>query len=128
MAECKKVVIAGIPGSGSTQFCEGYEQANIHRLRILNFNMGEILLESAKNTLHRPPIPAENLLNLNPELLSALQKKAFDKVLLKIKNSENSCDRILIDMHCQFFWNDIFWNAYDWSDLSELGADMSLQS
>ena len=31
---------------------------------------------------------------------------------------------MLIDLHCQFFWNDVFTNAYDWHHLQQLAADL----
>lgn len=124
MAECKKVVITGIPGSGSTQFCARYISANLDRLRIHEYNMGDMLLEVAQSDSQKPPVLAENLLNLNPAYLESLRRRVFDWTLTKIEKDKQSLDRLLIDMHCQFFWNDIFTNANDWSNLICLEPDI----
>lgn len=124
MARGKKIAITGIPGVGSTDFCARYAEASRDHLQVMNFNMGEILLAAAQETPHKPPIPAENLLNLHPEFLNALRDRIFDMTLETFENNRESYDRFLIDMHSQFFWNDIYTNAYDWRYLSLLHPDL----
>ena len=122
MAGAKKVIITGIPGSGSTDFCNRYSA--LSGLRVKTYNMGDRLLKMAQGDLKKPPITAENLLNLHPEFLDTLRDRAFDLALTIMAEERESCDRLLIDMHCQFFWNDVLTNAYDWSYLTEINADM----
>lgn len=120
----KRIVVTGIPGSGSTEFCCKYAQADPDRLRVQNYHLGDMLLGMAQETPQKPPVLAENLLNLQPELLSVLGDRAFDRVLALLAENEKSLDRSTIDMHAQFFWNDVFFNAYDWRHLARLGTDL----
>lgn len=123
--DCKVIVVTGIPGSGSTDFCSRYiAAARPLNLRVKTYNMGDMLLRMAQKTPQKPPVPAENLLNLHPEYLGALRDRVFDAILDEVEIDRDRYDRLIIDMHCQFFWNDIFTNAYDWSYLKHLDADM----
>ena len=122
MAQAKKVIITGIPGSGSTDFCNRY--AAWPELKVKTYNMGDMLLKMAQGDPNKPPITVENLLNLHPGFLDTLRDRAFDLALSMIAAEESACDRILIDMHGQFFWNDDLTNTYDWSYLTGIDADM----
>ncbi|MFA6227718.1 MAG: AAA family ATPase [Patescibacteria group bacterium] len=124
MPRSKKIVITGIPGSGSTRFCNEYAVADPSRLEINSYHSGNMLLTLAQETPQKPPITPENLLNLNPELLAALENRVFDSILASVANKQEKCDRLVIDLHAQFFWNDVFINAYDWRHLRQLNPDM----
>ncbi|MDO8669725.1 MAG: hypothetical protein Q7K65_05550 [Candidatus Buchananbacteria bacterium] len=118
----KKVIITGIPGSGSTDFCSRYSA--LDSLKVRTYNMGDRLLETAQESPQKPFITAENLLNLHPEFLCALRDRSFDRTLLMMKLDQRIYNRFLFDMHCQFFWNDVLTNAYDWRYLTQISADM----
>lgn len=122
MTGVKKVVITGIPGSGSTDFCIRY--CALDGIKVKSYNMGDMLLEIAQESPQKTFITAETLLNLHPEFLCALRDRAFDKTIAMMRADRRSCNRLLIDMHCQFFWNDVLTNAYDWRYLTQIGADM----
>lgn len=122
MPETKKIIITGIPGSGSTDFCNRYSA--LTGLKVKTYNMGDRLLKMAQGDLNKPPITAENLLNLHPGFLDALRDRAFDLALKMMSEEQALCDRLVIDMHGQFFWNDILTNAYNWSYLTGIDADM----
>ena len=124
--DSKKIVVTGIPGSGSTEFCQKYMQADPDRLRVQNYHLGDMLLGMAQETPQKPSVPAENLLNLQPELLASLGDRVFDATLASLAEKKNFFDRSTIDMHAQFFWNDVFFNAYDWRHLARLKADLFL--
>src|SRR3989344_3133338 len=122
MAEAKKVIVTGIPGSGSTDFCNRY--STLDGLRVKTYNMADILLNMAQGDLKKPPITAENLLNLHPELLRELRDEAFGFALLDMAANKDAYERLIIDMHSLFFWNDVLTNAWDWSYLRQIDADI----
>lgn len=118
----KKIILTGIPGSGTSDFSDKY--LNIPNFNIDSFNIGEILLKLAQESPKKPPIFAENLLNMHPELLDALRDRAFDMAISEIEKQQGPEDRIIIDMHAQFFWNDVLTNAYDWRYLTKINPDL----
>ncbi|MFA6594309.1 MAG: hypothetical protein WCT16_03565 [Candidatus Buchananbacteria bacterium] len=124
MPKSKKIVVAGIPGGGSKEFCAKYIEADLNRLENKGYHLSDMLLALAQETPKKPPVMAENLLNLNPELLGALGDRVFDSVLAMVVRDQEEYDRLIIDMHAQFFWNDIFTNAYSWRHLSKLNPDL----
>lgn len=126
MPRRKQIIVTGIPGSGSTEFCEKYESMDLSAFgvdRVGYHHLGDMLLELAQDTPQRPPIMPENLLNLHPEWLNELQRRSFQNLSNKLRFS-SSDDRALIDMHLQFFWNDVFTSAQDWLDLKGLEPSM----
>ncbi len=118
----KRIILTGLPCSGTSNFCEKYLKTP--NLNIASFNIGEILLKLAQESPKKPPIFAENLLNIHPELLDSLRDRAFDLAISGMKSHENIHDRVLVDMHAQFFWNDVLTNAYDWKYLSQINPDL----
>ena len=116
----KIIVVTGIPGSGSKRFCQGYE-ANGKKAKI--YATGDMILEMAQD-YSGPGIPKENLLNLQPDMLANLRDKAFEKLTEEIEREKNNYDIIFIDTHAQFFWNNVYLNAYDWKHLNNIDADM----
>jgi adenylate kinase len=122
------IVVTGLPGSGTTKFCNDYVELSLaiidDPLAMKSFNVGDEILRMAQKP-QRPPIMPENLLNLHPVLLDALRDRAFDSILSSIGSIQlQGCNRIIINTHGQFFWNDIFTNAYDWQHLAKFDADM----
>lgn len=122
MTKAKRIVVTGIPGTGSTEFCAKCIETSSNSGK--SYNLGDLLLVMAQQAPQKPPVPAENLINLHPELLNALGDRVFDNVLTLINKDQRSNDRLLVDMHAQFFWGDVFTNAYDWRHLARLNADL----
>ncbi|NCN07765.1 AAA family ATPase [Candidatus Falkowbacteria bacterium] len=118
----KRIIVTGIPGSGTSDF--SYKYLGITDFNIDSFNIAEILLKLAQESPKKPPIFAENLLNMHPELLDSLRDRAFDMAISEIEKYQEDKDRVLIDMHAQFFWNDVLTNAYDWRYLSQIDPDL----
>lgn len=118
----KRIILTGVPGSGTSNFSSKYLE--IADFNISSFNIGEILLGLAQESPRKPPVFAENLLNMHPELLDALRDRAFDMAISKMEKEQKPKDRILIDMHAQFFWNDVLTNAYDWRYLTQINPDL----
>jgi len=119
----KNIIITGIPGSGTTNFCRDFvEFSRLNGLSVGAYNIGETLLKLAQETPRKPPVLAENLLNLHPDFLEALRSRAFEITTLGI-NTEDKV-RSIIDIHAQFFWNNIYTNAYDWHHLANIDADL----
>ncbi len=119
-----KIIIAtGISGSGSRKFCASYKKL---RKKVKIYNTGDMILELAQNDPETPNIPKENLLNLNPNKLKHLRDKAFDIISDEINNHQNKYERIIIDTHAKFFWNDIYYNAFDWKHLNKIPVDLFL--
>ncbi len=56
--------------------------------------------------------------------MSSLRSHAFEIILDEIKS--NKYKKILIDTHAQFFWNNVFENAYDWKYLNQMKTDLFL--
>ncbi|MBU2577021.1 MAG: AAA family ATPase [Nanoarchaeota archaeon] len=116
----KIIVVTGIPGSGSKAFCLGYPGT---RKSVKVYRTGDMILEMAQD-YSRSGIPKENLLNLQPDMLANLRDKAFEKLTREIKLERENYDLIFIDTHAQFFWNNVYQNAYDWKHLNNIAADM----
>jgi len=116
----KIIVVTGIPGSGSKAFCMGYSGGG---KKVKVYRTGDMILEMAQ-AYSGPGIPKENLLNLQPDMLANLRDKAFEKLTDEINHEKNNYDLIFIDTHAQFFWNNVYQNAYDWKHLNNINADM----
>jgi len=121
MGEGKVIIVTGISGSGSSEFCRRYAEK---RDGVKIYHTGDIIYQLSQNYPEEPLLTKENLLNLHPKLLNALRDMAFEKILANIKEDKINYDRIVIDTHAQFFWNDVFHNAYNWKYLAELNPDM----
>ena len=113
MDNTKKIVVTGISGSGSRDFCARYARGNLGKEDVKVYDTGEIICRMAQNYLEEPIIPKENLLNLHPKILGSLQDRAFEGIIDDIEDNKGRYDRIVIDTHAQFFWNDVLTNAYD---------------
>lgn len=124
MNKAKIIVVTGIPGSGTTEFCANYEKLDTSRLRVKAYNLGDMLLNMVQGVPQKPPIFAENLLDLHPEFLKSLTDRVFDAVLAQVEKDQYEYDVLAVDTHFQFFWNGIFTNAYDGRYLARLNPDM----
>lgn len=116
----KIIIVTGISGSGSRTFCQRYPQ---DKKRVKIYHTGDMIYELAQR-YSNTPIPKENLLNLQPDMLANLRDKVFETITANLKNDTENYDIIFIDTHAQFFWDDIYENAYDWKHLNNIPADM----
>jgi adenylate kinase len=121
MAEGKVIVVTGISGSGSKDFCRNYAR---EREKVKVYHTGDMIYEIAKNDSNEPPFPRENLLNLHPRVLGSVRDSAFERILDSLERDRRDNDRVVIDTHAQFFWNKVFENAYNWKYLNQLNTDM----
>ena len=118
--ESKIIIVTGISGSGSRNFCRRYAKDNKVKL----YHTGDMVYELAQSYPEGPPVPKENLLNLQPDILNGLRNKAFDVILGNLEQDRKEYDKILIDTHAEFFWNHVYTNAYDSKYLNEILADI----
>lgn len=116
----KVVIVTGISGSGSRLFCQKYRDRGKN---VKIYHTGDMLYELAQNG-QLPPIPMTNLLNVYPEKLADLRNRAFDMILQNLERDRQIYDIVFIDTHAVFFWNNVYENAYDWSYLNKINADM----
>jgi len=116
----KIIIVTGIPGSGSKDFCTRYP---VDKKRVKIYQTGDMILEMAQD-YSKSGIPKENLLNLQPDMLANLRDKAFTQLSHEIEKEKDNYDLIFIDTHAQFFWNNVYHNAYDWKHLDNISADM----
>ena len=120
--ESKIIIVTGISGSGSKNFCEKYEPEG-KKSKI--YSTGNLIYRLAQEGIgEETQIPKENLLNLHPYILSNLRDKAFETIISNLKEDKEKYDRIFIDMHAEFFWNHVYQNAYAWKYLNKIPADM----
>ena len=124
MGNTKKIVVTGISGSGSRDFCARYAHGNLGKENVKVYDTGEMICRMAQSYLEEPIIPKENLLNLHPKILGSLQDRAFEGIINDIEHNKGRYDRIVIDTHAQFFWNDVIHNAWNWKYLDEINPDM----
>jgi adenylate kinase len=117
----KIIVVTGISGSGSKEFCEKYKPEG---KKVKIYKTGEMVYDLAQDDPTSPPIPSENLLNLPPEVMAYLIREAFGKILSNLEEDRKNYDRIIIDTHAQFFWDHIFHNAFDWDHLEGIPVDL----
>lgn len=116
----KIVIVTGISGSGSKKFCLRYPA---DKKRVKLYHTGDMIYEMAQE-YSNTPIPKENLLYLQPDMLANLRDKVFEKLAGEIQKEKESYDLIFIDTHAQFFWDNVYENAYDWKHLNNIPADM----
>ncbi|VVB78816.1 AAA domain protein [uncultured archaeon] len=118
--DTKIITITGISGSGTKEFCKNYNPSG---MRVKVYNTGEMIYQLAQSQ-GSTPVPRENLVNLHPEILASLRHKAFDSILDQLDQDKLDFDRIIIDSHAQFFWNNVYTNSYDWKYLNGIQSDM----
>lgn len=116
----KNIIITGISGSGSRDFCLRYPSKD-RKVKI--YHTGDMIYDFSQE-YSGTPIPKENLLNLQPYMLANLRDKAFEKLTNNLENEVKEYDKIFIDTHAQFFWDNVYQNAYNWRHLNNIPADM----
>lgn len=110
------VMVTGISGCGSHAFCARIEEKD-KKVRL--YHSGDIIEELAQKEYGIPP---ENLLNLDQQKLADIRDRAFRRIAEGVKSSEKA----VVDTHAQFYWNNVFTNAYNWKYLSAINPDMFL--
>ena len=113
-------MVTGISGSGSRDFCARYSRKG---MKVKTYNTGDMVHELAQK-YSQTPVSIENLLNLQPKMLSSLRDGAFEQIIDNLETEKNEYDRIFIDTHAQFLWNQVYTNAYDWKHLNQIPTDM----
>ncbi|MDO5850982.1 MAG: adenylate kinase [Methanobacteriaceae archaeon] len=83
------VIIAGIPGSGSTTVLNSV----LEKVDYININYGDIMLEIAKE--QDLVEDRDDMRKLNPEVQKEVQKKAAERI-----HQLSQKDNIIIDTHC----------------------------
>ena len=121
MAEGKVIVVTGISGSGSRDFCRRYAE---NREKVKIYHTGDMIYQLSLKCSEEPPIPIENFLNKRPSDLDKLREVVFEHIFRNLDEDRKKYDRIMIDTHGQFFWNDAFHNAYNWKHLGNLDTDL----
>lgn len=119
MRNGKIIIVTGISGSGRKEFCTRYGEINKNSKV---YHTGEMIMDLAQDP-SCPPITKENILNFPKSRLGDWRKMAFDKILDDLRE-DGSYNRTLINTHAQFFWNEVYSNAYDWSYLNQIPTDM----
>jgi adenylate kinase len=100
----KVIVVTGISGSGSKEFCKRYAQ----RPNSYVYNTGGMMENFALEALRRE-IPRANFLNLHPDSLSLLEFGVYRKIANDLKSGvKDRYDRIIIDAHAMFKWNSTY--------------------
>jgi len=118
--QAKVIIVTGISGSNSKAFISKYPQTN---KKVKIYHTGDMVYELAQE-YSDTPIPKENLLNLQPDMLANLRDRAFSVLTKSLEEDRKNYDIIFIDTHAQFFWNNVYQNAYNWSYLDKIAADM----
>jgi len=121
MTEGKVIVVTGISGSGSSDFCKKYAE---NREKVKIYHTGDMIYQLSLKCSEEPPIPVENFLNKRPSDLDKLRDMAFEQIFRNLDEDRRTYERIIVDTHGQFFWNDVFYNAYNWKHLGSLDADL----
>jgi adenylate kinase len=116
----KIIVVTGISGSGSRAFCKRYEE-QVDDTRV--YHTGDMIFEAVQKP-GQPRIPMENLLNMHPRILQEARDKTFRTIIENLSNDSRRYTRIIIDTHAQFFWDNVYTNAYDWAHLNKIPIDM----
>ncbi|MDD5417898.1 MAG: AAA family ATPase [Candidatus Nanoarchaeia archaeon] len=116
----KVIVVTGISGSRSKEFCTKYAPES---KSVKVYHTGDMLYEKAKESF-KDYTPKENLLNIELSTLNLLRNSVFKQIADEIKNPKKEYDRIIIDTHAKFFWNYVYHNAFDLSYLNMISADL----
>jgi len=122
----KTIIVTGIPGAGTKQFCERYKadtEGIGHNVQI--YNAADYLLDASQRGPTFPPIGVKGILNMHPETLAAYRKTAFSNMYSDMKSRRNSqVDRHIIDMHAVMDWNKTTTLAWEYDTLHRFNADM----
>ncbi len=62
----KVIVVTGISGSGSKDFCSKYESETGKKTKV--YNTGDLVYRLSQNYPQEPVIPRENILNQPPKI------------------------------------------------------------
>jgi len=99
------ITVTGISGSGSRTFCQRYTSEKIKIYH--TSDMTSILAQDSQI----PPIPKCNLHNLHPSILADRVSYAYNLIKDDLPNAKSSNNKVFIDTHAQFFWNQAWTNT-----------------
>lgn len=117
------VITTSISGSGKDEYLEKvkkYSQAHNRKIKV--YPVGDMLLEHAKN-IH-VQITEENVLNTNPEALSAVRSAVFEKIIRELPKALKEYDAVFINIHAMFYWKKVFIRSWDPYYVSQLNPDV----
>ncbi|MEI6731217.1 MAG: AAA family ATPase [archaeon] len=122
MADGKVILVSGISGSGSREFCRRYDS---HRIEsgVKVHNTGMMMRERAGTRLDRY-IPRENFPNLHSDTLSLLEYGVFDEIRRNLPQDKQSYGRIIIDTHAMLLWNQVYRNSLKDKHLEGINPDI----
>jgi len=118
----KIVMVTGISGSGSKEFCRSYYEEPRFGAKWL-INTGGKMREYLEKVLGRA-VPQENLLNLHEDTLAGARYETFKEVSDWIKNAPSDVSRVILDSHAVFLWDKVYRDAFDLRLLKEIPVDM----
>lgn len=116
----KVIVVTGISGSGSKEFCQKYGQ----RGGVKVYNTGAMITSFAEEALERR-IPGVNFLNRPQDELTILGYGVSRKIANDLESGgRDRYNRIVIDAHCKFFWNNQYKTSLRKHMLEGINPDM----
>jgi adenylate kinase len=101
------IIVTGISGSGSRDFCKKYQRDG-RKVRV--YHVGDMTAMLAQDS-QMPPIPKQNLHNIHLTILNDKIREAYKSIQSQTESNQKGYDKILVDTHAQFFWNQVFFNA-----------------
>lgn len=120
----KIVMVTGISGSGSKEFCRRYaDEYNAKGVKTKVYNTGDMLFGLVQRK-GEPRIAKQNLLRMRERGIEDTIGRVFDVITDNLPADMQNYDRILIDTHAQFFWNNVLTNAYSWDFLNRIPIDL----
>lgn len=120
----KTVIATGIPGCGrKDRYLTPWESYCRERGKNVKvFPVGEMMFEEAERI--GCELNKDNVLNGDPDLLSALHLAVFNRIRGEIAMSGHQYDAIVPTVHSFFYWKKRFQRAYDRSLLSQFSPDV----
>ncbi|MCL5733447.1 MAG: ATP-binding protein [Patescibacteria group bacterium] len=117
------VITTSISGSGKDEYLKKVsDYAKVRGKKIKVYPVGDMLLEHAKD-IHLQ-ITEENVLNTNPEALSAIRSAVFEKIIRELPKVLKEYDAVFINIHAMFYWKKVFIRSWDPYYVSQLNPDV----
>jgi len=117
------VFVTSISGTGRKNYLKRFaEYAKKHGKKVKIYFVGEMLFEQAKKV--GVNITAENVLNANPNVISALRSAVFEDIIPNLIKDEKENDAVILSVHGFFYWRKVFRRAYDYFYLSQIKPDL----
>ena len=120
----KLVWVTGISGCGRKGHLEKWHMVECKKRgkNVLVYQIGQMIFEQAKKEgIYLNPI---NVLNADPDVLSALRGAVFEKILGRLNDDLKLYDAIILNAHSYFFWEECFMRAYNSAYIDEFSPDL----